>query len=461
MRRTIWVGEVQGLAGRRKGSNWLTVSLCMLAYIFSYIDRLVLSLLVGPIRADLAISDTAFGLLTGLAFALFYATLGLPIATLSDRVSRPLVIAWGIVLWSVATMACGLASSFATLFAARVLVGAGEAALAPAVYSLLADLFPERKLGRALSTFSTGLFIGSGLAFLVGGSVIAALSQTGDVTLLGHIFRPWQVCFLLVGAPGLLIASAILRLVHEPFPGGRRPVATEPPFSSADVLRLLARHRALFVPHMLGFTLLAMSTFSLLSWAPAYFIRVHHMSPQRSGTLLGLLSITAGTAGVLVSGWMMDLLARRTLSAAPFWVGIAGAVCTAAAAVVLPFVGAGNTGIAVLTVLMFFSPFPVPTSTVVMQLVPPPGMRSRVSAVFLLCNSLGGLALGAALVGFLNDHVFPAAYGVASSMALVMVVASLAGALVLTQAVAPYRRHLNGLRPASVINAPAADRRSR
>ena len=138
---------------------WYVVILCMIAYIFSFIDRQILSLLIAPIQADLGISDTQFGLLHGLAFSLFYATMGMPLASLSDRMSRPLIIAVGVALWSFATMACGLARGFGQLFLARVAVGAGEAGLSPATYSLISDLFPREKLGRAVAVYSIGSFL--------------------------------------------------------------------------------------------------------------------------------------------------------------------------------------------------------------------------------------------------------------------------------------------------------------
>jgi MFS family permease len=147
---------------------WLVVGLCMVAYVFSFIDRQILALLIGPIQADLKLSDTQFGLLQGLAFSLFYATMGIPIASLADRHPRPLIITVAVAFWSLATMACGLAGTFMALFLARLGVGAGEAGLSPATYSLIGDLFPRERLGRAIGVYSMGSFLGAGIAFLVG-----------------------------------------------------------------------------------------------------------------------------------------------------------------------------------------------------------------------------------------------------------------------------------------------------
>ena len=182
--------------------RWYVVVICMVAYVFSYIDRQITTLLIQPIQADLALSDTQFGLLHGLAFALFYATMGVPIAQLSDRHSRPLIIAVGVFLWSVATAACGLARTFWQFFAARVAVGVGEAALSPATYSMLADYFPKDQLGRAVAVYSTGSFIGAGLAYLLAvPSSRSCPARPGTPADRRGALVPRQMTFVLVGLP--------------------------------------------------------------------------------------------------------------------------------------------------------------------------------------------------------------------------------------------------------------------
>ncbi len=413
---------------------WYVVALCMVGYVFSFVDRQILSLLIGPIQADLGISDTQFGLLHGLAFSLFYATMGLPIAATSDRVSRPLVITLGIAVWSVATMACGLARTFVQLFVARVAVGAGEAALSPAAYSLIADLFPREKLGRAYAVYSIGSFIGAGLAFLVGGSVIALADRIAPGGWSG--LRPWQLVFFVVGAPGLALTLVFALSVREPRQGrdasGRTPV----PF--VEVARFLARQRHVFVPHMIGFNLMAMSLFALLGWSPAYLMRTFHLVPQQAGLWLGTVALVAGGGGVLTCGWIMDAMLTRGHGDAPFRTGILGAVGTVLPAIALPFATSLPMGAALLGIALFFASFPMPTSTAVMQILTPPAMRSRVSAIFLFLNSFVGLTLGSLLVGLLNDHVFGSAAAVGTSVAVVVAVASSLAAIVLGTGGRPY-----------------------
>ena len=172
---------------------WYAVAMLSLAYVLSYLDRIVINLLVQPIQADLDLSDTQFGMLQSLAFGLFYTVMALPLGRLADRGSRRTIVGAGIALFSVFSMLSGLARSFPALFAARVGVGVGEASLTPAAYSMISDCFPPERLGRALGVFTMSAFVGSGLAYIGGGAVISALTSVGDITIPGlGEFRPWR-----------------------------------------------------------------------------------------------------------------------------------------------------------------------------------------------------------------------------------------------------------------------------
>lgn len=422
---------ISAAAGRRA---WTVVLLCMLAYVLSFIDRQILALLIGPIRADLRISDTQFGLLSGLAFSIFYATMGIPIAGLADRASRPRIIVAGIAVWSAATMACGLARSFGQLFLARICVGAGEAALSPAAYSLIADLFPRERLGRAMAVYSLGSLFGTGIAFLVGGLVIAAVSSAGDWVIAGLHFAPWQLTFMVVGLPGLLLAAVIALAVPEP---RRAAPPGQPVPSIGAVFAAIASGRGIYLPLMLGFSLAAMSLYGLLSWLPALLMRRFGISPQEAGLLLGPIAIIAGGGGNMVSGWLVDVFTRRGQADAPFRVGVIGA-----AGVILPAIGiaiAPGRGLALacIAVALFFASFPIAPSTAIMQIAAPGWMRSRVSAIFLFCNSFIGLALGSALIGLINDRVF-AGGGTGIAMATVVAGAAILAVFVLDRGRRPF-----------------------
>ena len=193
---------------------WATVAILMVAYVLSFVDRQILNLLVEPIRRDLAINDTQMSLLMGLSFALFYTVCGIPLGRVADTRSRRGLIAVGILFWSAATAACGMAKMYWQFLLCRIGVGVGEAALSPAAYSLIADSFPAERRATAISVYSMGVYLGSGLAFLVGGLVIQFASAQGDVTLpvLGEV-RPWQLIFLILGVAGVfftLLMTAML-----------------------------------------------------------------------------------------------------------------------------------------------------------------------------------------------------------------------------------------------------------
>ena len=191
---------------------WYSVLVLMLMYVFSFIDRTIISLLVGPMKRDLHISDVQMGLLQGTAFALFYTFLGLPIARLSDRHNRKSIIAIGVFIWSIMACLCGLARSAGQLFLARIGVGFGEAALSPAAYSMITDSFPRAKLGSAFSVYNVGITIGAGTALLVGGLVVGAVSRPGAsyvLPIFGEV-HAWQLVFIVTGAPGLLLPLLLL-----------------------------------------------------------------------------------------------------------------------------------------------------------------------------------------------------------------------------------------------------------
>ena len=205
---------------------WFVVLVLTIAYTCSFIDRQILTLLIEPIRRDLHITDTQVSLLGGLAFSILYTTLGIPIARLADQTHRRNLMAAGLAFWSIMTATCGLARSFWGLFAARIGVGVGEAALSPAAFSLLADYFPPQRLARAISVYSMGLYFGAGLALMIGGSVVQGRVERAGARVLpviGEVF-PWQMTFFAVGLLGLP-ALLLMFTIREPV---RRGMAKKP-----------------------------------------------------------------------------------------------------------------------------------------------------------------------------------------------------------------------------------------
>ncbi|MGE8640707.1 MAG: MFS transporter, partial [Achromobacter sp.] len=370
---------------------------------------------------------------------------GIPIALLADRYSRPKIIAIGVAFWSLATAACGLSRNFAQMFLARIGVGVGEAALSPATYSMLSDMFPREKLGRAVGIYSIGSFIGGGMAFLIGGYVIDLLKSVDTVVVpwIGAM-RPWQVTFFIVGLPGLLVALLILLTVRDPQRLGlRRDAAGQAQKPTLrHTLRFLGRHRGTFFCHYLGFSFYAMVLFALLGWTPAFYIRKFGMSPVEVGYMLGVVVLVANTAGVFCGGWLMDWLAKRGYGDAPLRAGVIGAVGMALPAVAFTQVDSLGLSVGLLLPAMFFASFPMPTSTAAMQILPPNQIRAQVSALFLLISNLIGLGLGTTAVALLTDRLFKQPAAVGQSLSMLVGGATVLCIVLLATGCARYRRSL-------------------
>jgi MFS family permease len=421
-------------SNKRYAYEWYVVVICMLAYVFSFVDRQVLALMIEPIKKDLHLTDTQFSLVHGFAFSLFYAVMGMPLAYLADRFARPRIIATGIALWSLATAACGLSQSFIHMFLARMSVGVGEAALSPGAYSMLSDYFPKQKLGRAVAVYSLGSFIGGGIAFLIGGYVISLLKRMSTFTLplIGDL-RSWQITFFIVGLPGFLVALLFIFTVRDPQRKGLAQDATGQAkrVSMVDALRFIGLHGKTFSCHYLGFSFYAMTLFCLMSWTPAFYIRRFGLTPVEAGYTLGTILLVANTTGVFAGGWLSDWLLKHGRTDGPMLAGFVGAAGMLVPAVAFTQAGSLNTSLALLVVAMFFASFPMPTSTAAMQMLAPNQMRAQVSAVFLLISNLIALGLGTTVVALITDKVFGSPKAVGDSMSIVNLVATLLAAVLL------------------------------
>ncbi|BAO88741.1 spinster family MFS transporter [Caballeronia cordobensis] len=432
--------------GKRYKYEWYVVVICMLAYVFSFIDRQVLALMIEPIKRDLHLTDTQFSLLHGFAFSLFYAVMGMPIAYLADRFARPRIIAAGIALWSIATATCGLSQSFVHMFASRMSVGVGEAALSPGTYSMLADYFPKEKMGRAIGIYSLGSFIGGGIAFLVGGYVIALLKHASAFTLplVGEV-RAWQLTFFIVGLPGLLVALVFMLTVRDPARKGLAQDGTGKVkrVAMGDALRFIASHRKTFFCHYAGFSFYAMGLYCLMGWTPAFYMRRFGLTPVETGYMLGIVMLAANTTGVFCGGWLNDWLLRRGRTDAPMRAAWIGAACMLVPAIAFTQASSLGVSLAWLVAAMFFASFPLPTSAAAMQALAPNQMRAQISAMFLLVSNLIGLGLGTTLVALVTDKVFASPLAVGHSMAIINAVAIVLAAALLFAGCRQYRASLD------------------
>ncbi|HEV2702981.1 MAG TPA: MFS transporter [Steroidobacteraceae bacterium] len=410
---------------------WYTVFVLMLCYTLSYADRQILAFLVGPLKQDLQISDTQVGLLQGVAFALVYTLFGLPMGALADRFSRRNIVALGVIVWSVATSLCSVARSFTSLAAARMGVGIGEASLSPCAFSMIADSFPKERLSGALSVYTMGIQLGSGLALVIGGLVAQAVTHMAPVALPVAGFIPaWRVTFLIVGAPGLVVALILLS-VREP---ARRALVLNAqgvaaPLGLGQVLAHIRRRWRSIAGLAAMISCQASCNYALLAWGPAFFERMHHWPKDRTGLVLGLTTLGCGCTGLFVGGRLSDLWQSRGIADAPLRVGlmsVGGILLTLAPAML--FSDAGWT-VALLLPGVFFIGLPIGCGYAAVQLILPNQARGRVSAVVLFAVALISLTVGAALPGFLNDHLFHDELRVGASISLTVALACLVGTL--------------------------------
>ena len=414
---------------------WFTVSLLLLAYVLSFIDRQILNLLVGPIRTDLAISDTEMSLLMGLSFAIFYTIAGIPLGRIADTRSRRGLIAWGIFFWSLMTAACGLAKNYWQFVLFRIGVGAGEAALSPAAYSLMADSFPPEKRATAISVYAMGIYLGAGLAFLVGGLVIGWADARGDMILpvLGTV-RPWQMIFLVLGGFGLIFCLVLLA-IREPT---RKGIGAGVVVPLKDVGAYLFSIRKAVICHNFGFACLSFASYGASAWVPTFFIRNHGLTPAEVGIYYGSMVMVAGSMGIVFGGRLSDYLARRGYQDANMRVGLLSAILTVSCNAVYLV-----DNMTLLWVIMFFNVFtvamPFGVAPAAIQEVMPNSMRGQASAIYLFVITLIGLGIGPTAVAVVTDYVFQDDMAVRYSIFWVASVITLGAIVLLWMGIKPFR----------------------
>jgi MFS family permease len=421
---------------------WYVVGVLMLAYTNSFIDRQILALLVEPIRADLAISDTQVSLLAGLAFSIFYTLMGVPIARLADQKNRKAIIAFGVAFWSAMTALCGAARNFWQLFAARVGVGVGEATLSPAAFSIMADYFPKHKLARAFSVYSMGVYFGAGLAMIIGGIVVRMVMNAGAVTLplLGEV-RPWQMTFFFVGMLGLPIFLLVLT-IREPVRRGLKAagVPADERASSLPVLLAFLRLNARTVFfHFLAFSMIGIAIAGYMVWTPTLFIRTWGWDASTIGLAYGGIMFVLGTAGVYAGGFVADWLESKGRRDAILRAAFYGGLVTVPFAVATPLMPNAWLALAALGLTSFLLAFPQGLPAAALQVITPNPLRAQMTALYFLVGNLIALGFGPTLVALVTDFGFADPMKLRYSMALVSATVIPLGVLLSFLALRPYR----------------------
>jgi MFS family permease len=437
---------------------WYVVALLAISNGVSFFDRGFVSLVIDPIKQTLQISDTQIGLMIGPAFIVFYSTISLPIARLADGRNRKHIILAGMFFWSACTAAFGMAKNLFVLGAARMGVGLGEAALVPAGISIINDLVPREKIGRAVSMFTAGGILGGSLATLLGGFLMLWLTDVGDIRLplLGHM-EPWQTAFLIISLPGVILGLVIVFTMREPM---RRIAATEKQsISIREAASYIVGHKRAVMCTILGFAMLSALS-GVGTWTPTFFMRSFGLTPAQVGASIGLFSLFGGALGAIAGGSLTDTLRKRGREDANILVAVVAVL------VMLPmniFGFVTNDPVVALALaaartLVVSMAFGVAHPCV--SLAAPAAMRSQAVAIYLLCANGIGIGFVPLLVPLLTDYLFHDPLALRYSLMIVSVVSTPIILTLLLIARKPFVAHVGGMSAAAAAAAARADNTS-
>lgn len=384
---------------------WYVLILLTLANVSSFLDRQILALLVAPMKRDMHLSDTQVSLLMGLSFAMFYTLFGILIGRLADSASRRNIIVAGVALWSVFTAMCAGVKGYTQFFFMRMGVGVGEATLSPSAYSMIADYFPKKKLATAMSIFTMGIFLGSGFALAIGSGLVAKLPTKGllHLPLFGGIFY-WQVLFLVIGLPGLII-SLLLLTVKEPVRKNKlQNVDGDAKLKLGEALKIVFKHPKTYISICLGNAFTAFVSYGCTAWVPTFFNRTFGWPVPKAGFEFGLVLLAASVTGVIWGGWYADRLKNRGIVNGRMRVGVIAAIAMVSS-FFIPLIGNPNIVLGSLFIPLFFVAAPIGASTSAIQEIMPNQVRALSSSIFLFLLNIIGLGLGPTMVAVFTDHV--------------------------------------------------------
>ena len=383
------------------GYKWYVAGVLCLAHMVAMVDRFVMVLVSEPVRAALHLTDTQLGLLQGTGFSLLYCGFAIPLGAIADATNRRNLILFGLAVWSVATIMAATATSFGGLFAARILVGMGEACLIPAGMSLLTTYFAPANLARGTAVFGMGANFGLGLAFLGGGIVLAALQARGGLAVPGlGAVQPWQGVFLLAG---LLAVPVLVLLCWLKEPPRARSAGG---FAAARAgLGYLLGNLKGYAPFLGLAAMTAVTGYTLNSWSSSLFVRVHGMTAAEAGKMIGLVGLLAGPLGTIGGGVVLDRMRARGVAGAPLLVMAGGSVVALLTAAGIGHAPSLPVAILLFCLFMVESTFTLPSIYAGMQLLTPPAFRGVAASFNMMIYTLAGLGIGPAAVGAISDRL--------------------------------------------------------
>lgn len=409
----------QRAVSRDGGYAWAVLAMLTLAYTISFIDRQVLNLLVDPIKSDLGASDTQMSLLQGAAFIIAYIAFIPIFGRLVDTSNRRNILVLGVVVWSAFTVLCGFSTNLEMLFFARAGVGAAEAALGPAAWSLISDYFTKERLPRAMSVFLMGPYLGGGFALIFGGLVIGSAAALAQSSPLLAGLSPWQLTFIFVGAPGIVFGLVLLAIREPPRQTISGPALDERKFSLGDTARFLWDGRNFYFRFFAAMALVVVVLYALPAWMPALLIRSYGADPSNVGVVFGALVLVMGSLGVLTGPLVGAWLLKRGHKSAVIICVIIAALGLAPVCALIPFAPDYTAALIIAAAATFLYSFPQAMSASALQVATPNRMRGVVTSIYTFILSGFGLGVAPTLVALLTDYVFRDPNRVNESLAIV------------------------------------------
>ncbi|MGC6328077.1 MFS transporter [Rhizorhabdus sp. FW153] len=400
------MAELQPVTDNRASApsayDWYVVAILFATSVLGYVDRVILSFLAEPIKASLALADWQVGAVTGAAFALLYVFGGVFIGRLLDRGRRIAILSLCILTWSLATAASGIATGFITLFVARMFVGVGEAGLNPAAIGIISARFAQDRLQKPIGLFTTGLYVGGGLAMMAGAKLLARFAAGGPyhLPILGEA-EPWRLVFLLLALPGVGLALLLWTSVKDGAPSAAAHKA-----SGGDALTFARANRRPLTLLALSIVAWSMNNYGLLNWYPAMLMRSHDMTPAMVASTYGPAFLFAGVGGCLVAHPCHRFLKRRTGDKAAYHLCFAAMSVLSLTTIVGPLMPTVSGAVVMAFVNLFVSALSVTAVFILLVTIVPPALRGRYTGLYMALVNLTGGAFGSVLVGLLTDTLF-------------------------------------------------------
>ncbi len=421
---------------------WVVVGFLTAIYTVAFIDRQILNLLVDPIKRSLVLSDTEVSLLQGLAFTSAYVLFSPFFGRLADRANRRNILVAGAIIWSLGTISCGLSQDYWTLFTSRFVVGAAEACVSPAAWSMMSDYFDRKRLPRAMSVFLIGPYLGAGLALVFGGLLIGAADRLIAQYAILSALEPWQFVFVAIGIPGVLLGLATLAVREPPRRGPGEEGGKAEVYTLRETLAFFWAGRAFFGRFYAAMTAIIIVLYALPAWMPAFLMRRHGADSATMGLEYGALVLVMGTVGVLTGPVIGRWIESRGYEGGTVIVAGIAAVALVPASIALSLAPTYGTALAAAAVATFFFSMPQAMAASALQLASPNGMRGLASAMYVFLVAVVGLGIAPTIVALFTDVVFkdPAKVGV--SLSIVCATSAAVGAWLAFRALPHYRASL-------------------